>query len=167
MLASGCGNGLGRQRLDAFHGSNSEPPKYMTTRIYVRFTPSTTKRLSQVNKGNREYLLTKEIPIDTLRLLGEKYRVLRWDSLSFIPEEEDVIGFRQIVTLTCALGVDVKKAANEFAHQSDLVEYALLKQEELGEKLVGHILSSSLKDRFLYLTGENSQNTIPNSKDLE
>ncbi len=126
---------IDKEEQDPPRSSQREPPRYMTTRIYARLTPSTAKLMNQI-LGDREYITTDEIPIDALRQFGKTYQVLRWDSAGeALPESEDVIGLRQMYTLTCNLGIDIRAAANALKGYPDLVEYAVSTEAEVAERL--------------------------------
>jgi hypothetical protein len=122
---------------DAVSSSATEPdpPEYMTTRIYIKLTPHAGELVNQALKS-REYLRIEEVPIDTLRQIGEKYQVIRWGAFGqFLPEEEDPSGFRRMYVLTCNLRVNLEEAAQAFSAAHDSVEYAVSKEADFSKKL--------------------------------
>ncbi len=98
------------------------PSRYAPGRILVKLTPAAAQLLEKAGEGQN--LSPEQLPIEQLRKVSERYKVISWKPLLVRPVDKDPTGMNRIYVLTSDLGIDISAAVQAFRALSEFVEYA-------------------------------------------
>ena len=119
----GFGYAVEKQVVMPGEEARVERPSYAPGRIIVKLTPKAAGQVDPV-QGMAKTIAAQKLPVEPLRVLSQKFQVVRWERLFPVTGTKEATGLERVYLLLCDKEVDVQAAARAFGGLKDLVEYA-------------------------------------------